>query len=171
MTGAISEGGRQLPDLALRPERRLMRLDQIADALRVGFAVPVARDGIGSAGGLDANVRPDHAGRDVNGSDLRDGNALFIAAEQSRLHSSHRLRADDESGGEKEVVLRPAAGLKGLGLGAGSGTGWDCAHEAMVRRRKAASTGTDSLRTRETIPTTPRFAHQKPAVAYLLDSL
>ena len=145
-----------------------MGFDQIADALRIGFAVPVAGDGVGSARGLDANVRPDHAGGDVNGSDLRDGDALFIAAEQSRLHSAHPLRADHESGGENEVALRPAAGLKDFGLRAGSGSGWGCAHDAMVRRRQAASTD-DSSGTREK-PPHPKFAQQKPAVAYLLDS-
>lgn len=86
-----------------------MGLDQIADALRVGFAMSGAGDGVGATGGLDANVGPDDAGGDVYGRDLRDGDALFVATEKARLHSADPLRADDEPGGEKEVALRPAA--------------------------------------------------------------
>ncbi len=86
-----------------------MGLDQVADALRVGFAVAVAGNGVGATGGLDANLGPEHAGGDVHGRDLRYGNALFVAAEKARLHAADPLRADDEPGGEKEVALRPAA--------------------------------------------------------------
>jgi len=86
-----------------------MGLDQIADALRVGFAMSVAGNGVGATGGLDANVGKDHAGGDVHGRDLRDGDALFVAAEKARLHAADPLRTDDEPGGEKEVALRPAA--------------------------------------------------------------
>src|SRR5712672_3380487 len=39
---------------------RLVRLDQIADALRVGLAMAMAGDGIRAAGGFDANLRPEH---------------------------------------------------------------------------------------------------------------
>jgi hypothetical protein len=140
MTGVISDGNRQLPELALRPERRLMGFDQVADALRVAFAVAVARNGVGAAGGLDANVGPDHAGGDVHGRDLRHGDALFIAAKQARLHAADTLRADNEPGGEKEVALRPAAGPEGLGLSSGGGRGWGSVHGVIVRRRKVART-------------------------------
>ena len=110
-----------MSERSLRPECRLMGLNQVADALRVGFAVTVAGNGVGAAGGLDANVGPDHAGGDVHGRDLRDGNALFIAAEQSRLHSADPLRTDDETNGEPEIALRPTAGGEGLGLPSGGG--------------------------------------------------
>ena len=36
-----------------------MGFDEVADALGVGFAVAVAGDGVGAAGGLDANVGKD----------------------------------------------------------------------------------------------------------------
>ncbi len=65
-----------------------MGFDQIADALRVRFAMSVTGDRIGATRGLDANLGPDHAGGDVHGRDLRDGDALFVAAEQARLHAA-----------------------------------------------------------------------------------
>src|SRR5882757_10347955 len=101
-----------MSERSLRPECRLMGLDQVADALRVGFAVTVAGNGVGAAGGLDANVGPHHAGRDVHRGDLRHSDALFVAAEQARLHAAHSLRADDETSGEPEIALRPTAGLE-----------------------------------------------------------
>jgi len=47
-----------------------MGLDQVADALRVGFAMSVTDDGVGATGGLDANVGPKYTGGDVYGRDL-----------------------------------------------------------------------------------------------------
>jgi hypothetical protein len=47
---------------SLRAGLRLIALDQIADALGIGFAVAVAGDGIGTASGFDANLSPKHAG-------------------------------------------------------------------------------------------------------------
>src|SRR5580704_18329019 len=41
---------------------RLIVLDQIADALGVPFAMAVARDGVGTAGGFDANLGPENTG-------------------------------------------------------------------------------------------------------------
>ena len=38
-----------------------MGFDEVADALGVGFAMAVAGDGVSAAGGLDADVGPDHA--------------------------------------------------------------------------------------------------------------
>jgi hypothetical protein len=120
-----------------------MGLDQIADALRAGFAVAVAGDGVGAAGGLDANVGKDHAGGDVDGGDLGDGDALLIsdklkvAAEPARLHAADPLRADDELGGEEEVALSPAAGGEGCGLGGGWG-----GHGVMVRRGRDPTAST-----------------------------
>ena len=122
----------------LGAEGGLVGFDEVADALRVGFAVAVAGDGVGAAGGLDANVGPDHAGRYVHGGDLGDGDALLIAAEPARLHAADPLGADDELGREEEVALRPAAGREGFGLGGG----WGCGHGVMVRlsmRRSAVS--------------------------------
>jgi len=49
-------------------------------------------------------------------ANLRDGDALLVAAEQPRFHAADPLRADDQPGRKKEVALRPAAGLEGLGL-------------------------------------------------------
>jgi len=89
---------------------RLVLLDQIADALRVFLAVAVANDGIGAAGGLDDDFRPEDAGRDVHRCDLRHRDALFVRAEQARLYAADALRADDEFGGEEQVALRPSAG-------------------------------------------------------------
>jgi hypothetical protein len=40
---------------------RLIRLDQVADALGVGLAMAVAGNGVGASGGFDANLSPKHA--------------------------------------------------------------------------------------------------------------
>src|SRR6202035_881330 len=99
---------------ALRARLCLIGFDQIGDALGVGFAVTVAGDGIGAAGGFDDDLSPEDAGGDVDGGDFRDGNALFVAAEHPRFHAADALRADDQAGGEKEIAVRPAAGGKGF---------------------------------------------------------
>src|SRR5882724_243313 len=123
------------PLIGLGAEGGLVGFDEVADALGVGLAVAVAGDGVGAAGGLDANVGPDHAGGDVHGGDLGDGDALFIVAEPARLHAADPLRTDDELGREEEVALRPAAGGEGFGLG----SGWGCGHGVMVRRESGVS--------------------------------
>ena len=71
---------------------RLILLDQIADALGVGFAMAVAGDGVGAAGGLDDDLRPEYAGGNVHRSDFDDGNAFFVAAEEPRLYAGNPLR-------------------------------------------------------------------------------
>src|SRR5450432_697884 len=133
---SASRGRLRFPRL-LAAECRLMGLDQVADTLGVGFAVAVARNGVGATSGLDANVGPDHTGGDMHGGDFRNGDALFIAAEQTRLHAADPLRADYKSGWEEEVALRKATGLEGLGLPAGCGSAWRF-HCVIVRRRNAA---------------------------------
>src|SRR5580698_3678657 len=100
---------------SLTARLRLILLDQIADALGVGFAVAVAGDGVGAAGGFDDNLGPEHAGGNVHGSDFRHGDAFFVAAEQARLHAGDALRTDDQASGEEEVAGGPAAGGEGLG--------------------------------------------------------
>src|SRR5579872_203957 len=93
---------------------RLVLLNQIADALRVRLAVPMARNGIGAASRFDHDLGPDDARRNVYRRDLRDRNALFIAAKQSRLGPDHALRAHDESRRKKEIPLRPPRRRKGF---------------------------------------------------------
>src|ERR1039458_1676153 len=88
----------------------LVSLDQVADALRIRLAVPVAGNGVGPTGRFNHDLRPEHAGGNMHRSDLRNGNALFVAAEQAALHAGDTLRADDEPGRKQEVPLRPAAG-------------------------------------------------------------
>ena len=48
----------------------LVGFDQVADALGVGFAVAVAGDGVGAAGGFDDDLGPEDAGGDVDRRDL-----------------------------------------------------------------------------------------------------
>ena len=119
----------------LGPGLSLVGFDQGPDALRVGFAVTVAGDGIGAAGGFDHDLSPEDAGGDVDGGDFRDGNALFVAAEHPRFHAADALRADDQAGGEKEIAMRPAAGGKGFGGGGVHRIVGRCGHNLKQRRR------------------------------------
>src|SRR5579864_3453220 len=79
---------------SLHPRLCLISLNQIADTLRIPFAVAMTGDGIGPAGGFDDNLRPKHTGVDVYRRDLRHSDTFFVAAEQSRLHARNPLRAD-----------------------------------------------------------------------------
>src|SRR5258707_786683 len=67
---------------------RLITLDQIPDALRIGFAMAVAGDWIGAAGGFDPNLRPEHSSRDMHRGHFRHGNGLVVAAKPSRLYAA-----------------------------------------------------------------------------------
>src|ERR1700722_7716325 len=96
----------------LDAQLRLIRLNQRTDTLRVRFAVTVAGDGVGSAGGFDTDFRPEHAGRNMYGGHFRHGDALFVAAEETRLHSAHALWTHDQPGGKQKVAMRPATGAE-----------------------------------------------------------
>src|ERR1700722_18012653 len=108
----------------------LIALDQVADALRVGFAMAVAGDGIGATGGFDANLRPEHTSGDVHGSNLRHGNGFVVAAKPARFHAAHAQGADDDAGGKNEISLSPAAGREDLGLRLGDGGGPGYTHSS-----------------------------------------
>src|SRR5258708_40347972 len=95
---------------------RLVGLDQIADALRVGFAMAMAGDGIRAAGGFDANLRPEHSCRDMHRSDFRHGDGFVVAAEPARLYAAYAQRADHNAGGKKKISLGNAAGSEKLRL-------------------------------------------------------
>jgi hypothetical protein len=109
----------------------LIGFDQIANALGVGFAVAVAGDGVGAAGGFDDDLGPEDAGGDVDRGNLGHANAFFVAAEKARFDAGDALRADDEAGGKEEVALGPAAGGEGLGGGAVHGIGGECGHGSV----------------------------------------
>jgi hypothetical protein len=96
------------------PSRRLITLNQIADALGVGFAMTVADDGVSSSRGLDANVGPENSGGNVDGSDLGNRNALFVAAEQPRLDPNDVQWVHHKASREKQIAFGPVAGDEGL---------------------------------------------------------
>src|SRR5580698_10548321 len=99
----------------LSPRLRLILLDQVADALGLGFAMAVAGDGIGPAGGFDDDLGPEYAGGNVYGRDLGDRNAFFVAAEQARFYPGDALSVHHESGGEEEIAGGPTAGGESFG--------------------------------------------------------
>ena len=109
-------------DLVSSPPGNLKVLDQIADTDGVGFAMSVAGDGIGAAGGFNPNFRPHYACGNMHRRDLGHGDALVIAAEPARLYSAHADRADDKASGKKKISRRPAAGGEGFGVRFGP---WD----------------------------------------------
>src|SRR5579863_25360 len=82
----------------------------------------VAGDRVSPAGGFDANLRPEHTGGNVHGGHLRHGDALFVTAEETRLHATHALRAYDEPRGKQEVAMRPATGGERVAGAAGGGS-------------------------------------------------
>ena len=65
----------------------LVGFDQVADALRIALVVAVTGDRVGSAGRFDHDLGPEHAGRDVNGSNLRNRDALLVTAEKPSLNA------------------------------------------------------------------------------------
>ena len=95
-------------------QHALRLLDQLTDALRVGFAVAVAAQRIGAAAGFDENVRPDHAGLDVNGRDLGNGDADLVLAEPRAFAADDRPVRDFDDGAEQMVAMRPPAGFENL---------------------------------------------------------
>ena len=77
--------------------RSLITLNQIADPLRISLPVPKAGDGIGPAGRLNTNRRPDQPGRNRDRRNLSDCNTFVIAAEGASLHAAHPQRADHDA--------------------------------------------------------------------------
>jgi hypothetical protein len=99
----------------LNARLRLVSLDQTADALRIGFAVAVTGNRIGAARGFDDDLGPEDAGGNMDGGNLRHGDALFVAAKQPRLDPGDALRTDDQTRREEEIALRPTARREGCG--------------------------------------------------------
>src|SRR6476660_240368 len=95
----------------------LVAFDQLANSERVGFAVAVAGDGVSAAGGIDANVGTDDSGRNLDGCNLSQGDAFFVAPKQAGFYPADVLRRDDNAHREKQIAPGPAAGSKGLGAG------------------------------------------------------
>src|SRR5437660_9231816 len=109
---------------------RLIALDQVANALRIAFAMAVTGDGIRAASRFDPNFRPHHSSRDMHGSNFRHGNALFVAAKPARLHAADAHRAHYKASGEQKIALSPAAGGKRFGRWLGCGRGRRYTHSS-----------------------------------------
>src|SRR5436190_8031465 len=92
----------------------LMALNEFANADGVAFAVPMARDGVGATGGINADLRPDDACGNADRGHLRNRYALLVCAEKARLHATDMQRRDHDANREKQIAARPAAGGKGL---------------------------------------------------------
>ena len=90
----------------------LRGLDQHADALRIAFRMAVARERIAAAAGFDEDVRPNHAGLDVNGRDFGNGDADLVFAEPRGLAADDRLVRDFDDGAKQMVAARPPAGFE-----------------------------------------------------------
>lgn len=101
-------------------QHALRLLDELTDALRVGFTVAVAGQRIAAAAGFDENVRPDHAGLDVDRRDLGNGDADFVLTEPRAFAADDRLVRDFNNGAEQMIAARPPAGFENLRRHAGS---------------------------------------------------
>lgn len=87
-------------------------LNQIANALGIGFPVAVAFERIGSAAGFDEDVRPNQPGVNVNGRDFGNADADFIPVNPRALAADDGKRRDLDHSGKKEISACPAAGFK-----------------------------------------------------------
>ena len=113
-------GPRLRPVLAKRGETEhsppwralLVVLNQLANALGVAFGVAVAHDGVGAAGRINADVRPDHPGADLHGRHLGDGDAFLRAAKEPGLDAQDALWPHGDAGGEEEITFRKPAGAE-----------------------------------------------------------
>src|SRR5260221_1136995 len=88
---------------------RLKTLYQIANANRIGLAMPMTGDRIGSSRRFDQDVRPKDSRRNLYRCHLRNRNALFAAAEQTPLHAAHAQRADHDARRKPQISFGPAA--------------------------------------------------------------
>jgi hypothetical protein len=78
--------------------------------IRLGMAVTA--HWIGAARRFDQNIRPDHAGFDVDGGDLADGDAHLILAEPGTFASGNGFIADLDNGRKEQIALRPPTGTE-----------------------------------------------------------
>lgn len=88
--------------------------NQFLDALRIGFGVAMAADGIAAARGFDQDFGPNEAGFDVHRRNFRDAHAFLVHAEECAFAASDRLVAHLDVGGKEKVALGPAAGFESL---------------------------------------------------------
>src|SRR6476620_3719309 len=88
----------------------LVCLNQIANTNCICFSVAMAGDRIASARGINDDVRPHHAGCNLYGSYLRNGDTLFGAAEQAGFYPAHTQAVDYNFCWEDEVAFGPATG-------------------------------------------------------------
>jgi len=86
----------------------LVSLDQIADALRILLAMPVAGKRVGPPGRFNHDLRPDRPGGNMHRSDLRHCNTLLVAAEEPSLYARNPLRTDHQPCRKEEIPLSPA---------------------------------------------------------------
>ncbi len=97
-------------------------LDEFADAAGIGLGVAVAGERVGAAAGFDEDVRPDHAGFDVDGGHLGNTDADLVLAEPRTFVSNDRLVRYFDDGGKEMVAAGPAAGFESFRFHGGSVT-------------------------------------------------
>ncbi len=101
-------------------EGLLRGLDEFANAAGIALGVAVAGERVGAAAGFDEDVRPDHAGFDVDGGHLGNADADLVLAEPRTLVADDRLVRHFDDGGKEVVAAGPAAGFESFRFHAGS---------------------------------------------------
>jgi len=95
-------------------EFSLCVLNQFFDALRIGFAVAMAADGIAAAGGFNEDIGPYEPCPDMNGGDFGNAHTFLVLAEQGSLAAGDGFVAHLDVSPEEQVAFGPSARFEGL---------------------------------------------------------
>ena len=87
-------------------------LDHVANRDRISLAVAMAQNGIASAAGVYAYVRPEHSRSDLNRRHLGDWNTFLRVAEETGLDAQYALRPHFNARGKEKVTVGKAAGFE-----------------------------------------------------------
>lgn len=90
----------------------------------------MAGNGIGAAGRINSDFRPEYACRNLHGSDLWNRNTLIVAPEEPGFNAADTLRSNHDTSRKYEIALSPAAGRKGFCRRAG-GRFQRCTHFSL----------------------------------------
>ena len=87
-------------------------LDEVADALGIGFLMAMAFERISPASGFDEDVGPNQSSFDVDGGDFGYADADFVLVEPRALAADDGEFCDFDDGGEEKISLGATAGCK-----------------------------------------------------------
>lgn len=70
----------------------------------------MAGNGIGPAGRVNSDFRPEYARRNLHGSDLWYRNTFIVASKQPGFDAADALGSNNNTSREYEIALSPATG-------------------------------------------------------------